>query len=182
MSPRNAATLEALQGRRPQEPTSAIPREVMDFQLTSPLQLDSKCVREVFLREAPSGCSPGRGCTNEMLRVCLDGHELLQLLFSASEDFARGSVPPTVGRVLMVATMTALQKPDGGEEGVRGIAKCHGFPEGSSSPRLWNQSVPHSNSLCLQEREQIALRGPHPSPHRCQPRFDSDFNRRRGSS
>ena len=76
--------------------------------------------RSVFA-EAPSGCSPGRGCTNEMLRVCLDDHELLQLLFSAREDFARGSVPPTVDRVLMVATMTALQKPDGGEEGVRGI-------------------------------------------------------------
>ena len=47
----------------------------------------------------PSGCSPGPGrCTNEMLRVCLDDHELFQLLFSASEDFARGTGPSTVGR------------------------------------------------------------------------------------
>ena len=66
-----------------------------------------------------------------MLRVCLDDHELFQLLFSASEDFARGTVPPTVGRVLMVATMTALQKPDGGVRGIatgmafrRLVAKC----------------------------------------------------------
>ena len=61
-----------------------------------------------------------------MLRVCLDDHELLQLLFSASEDFARGTVPPTVGRVLMVATMRALQKPDGGGQRNR---NWHGFPE-----------------------------------------------------
>ena len=116
LAPRNAATLEALQERRLQEPTSAIPREAMDFEPTSPLLLDSKAFAKC-LREAPSGCAPGPGgCTN-------DDHELLQLLFSASEDFARGTVPPTVRRVLMVATMTALQKPDGREEGgVRGIA------------------------------------------------------------
>ena len=97
----------------------------------SPLQLDSKAFAKC-LREAPSGCPPGPGgCTNEMLRVCLDDHELFQLLFSASEDFARGTVPPTVGRVLMVATMTALQKPDGGVRGIatgmafrRLVAKC----------------------------------------------------------
>ena len=86
---------------------------VRSFQPMSPLQLDSKAFAKC-LREAPSGCSPGPGrCTNEMFRVCLDDHELF-LLFSASEEFARGRTPPTVGRVLMVATMTALQKVDGG--------------------------------------------------------------------
>ena len=131
LAPRNAATLEALQGRRPQEPTSAIPCEVMDFQPMSLLQVDSKTFAK-RLREAPSGCSSGPGgCTNEMFRVCSDDHELFQLLFSASEDFARGTVPPTMGRVLMVATMTTLQKPDGEVRGIatgmafrRLVAKC----------------------------------------------------------
>ena len=42
-----------------------------------------------------------------------------EVLHSASEDFATGVVPPTVGRALLLATMTALRKDDGG---VRGIA------------------------------------------------------------
>ena len=42
-----------------------------------------------------------------------------ELLFEAAEDFARGQVPSVVCRSLMLATMTALQKRDGG---VRGIA------------------------------------------------------------
>ena len=60
LAPRNATTLEALQGRRPQDPVSAIPREVLDFQPASPLQLDSKAFAKC-LREAPAGCSPGPG-------------------------------------------------------------------------------------------------------------------------
>ena len=56
LAPRTAATLEALQGRRPQEATSAIPREVMDFQPTSPLQLDSKAfAMPVWLFSRPWG-------------------------------------------------------------------------------------------------------------------------------
>ena len=55
--------------------------------------------------------------------------------------------------------MTALQKPDGKVRGIatgmafrRLVAKCLA----RQLPRLWNQSVPHSSSLCPQEREQIA--------------------------
>ena len=54
-----------------------------------------------------------------MLRVCLDDQETLSLVFEAAQDFARGQVPNVVCRSLMLATMTALQKNDGG---VRGIA------------------------------------------------------------
>ena len=36
------------------------------------------------------------GCTNEMLRLCLEDNDLFQLLHQASEDFASGVVPPTV--------------------------------------------------------------------------------------
>ena len=78
-------------------------------------QIFAKC-----LRTAPSGSSPGPGgCSNEILRVCLDDTETLLLLTAAAEDVARASVPPDVFRVFMLARMTALQKPDGG---VRGIA------------------------------------------------------------
>ena len=43
--------------------------------------------------EAPTGSSSGPGgCTNEMLKVCLDNTEALHLLTSAAEDFARSSV------------------------------------------------------------------------------------------
>ena len=50
------------------------------------------------------------GCTNEMLRTCLDDAETLSLLLQAAEDFARGHVPDDVCRALMLATMTGLQK------------------------------------------------------------------------
>ena len=53
-----------------------------------------------------------------MLRVCLDDVETLALLVSAAEDFARAETP-NVTRSFMLATMTALQKKDGG---VRSIA------------------------------------------------------------
>ena len=74
---------------------------------------------------APSGSSPGPGrCTNEMLRVCLDDHEALLLLTSAAEDFARASVPEGIFNCFSMATMTALQKPEGG---VRGVATSTSF-------------------------------------------------------
>ena len=77
------------------------------------------------LREAPSGSSPGPGgCTNEMLKVCLDNTEALHLLTSAAEDFARSSVPDCIFEAFTMATMTALQKPDGG---IRGIATSTSF-------------------------------------------------------
>ena len=57
------------------------------------------------------------------LRVCLDDVETLALLVSAAEDFARAETPD-VTRSFMLATMTALQKKDGG---VRGIATGTSF-------------------------------------------------------
>ena len=63
-----------------------IPQAVVDFVPESPLQLDAKIFAKC-LRTAPSGNAPGpRGCTNEMLRVCLDDMETLALLTSAAED------------------------------------------------------------------------------------------------
>ena len=81
--------------------------------------LFSKC-----LASAPSGSAPGPGgCTNEMLKVCLDDAEVSQLLFLAAQDMARAQIPESA-RTFMLATMTALQKKDGG---VRGIATGTSF-------------------------------------------------------
>ena len=77
------------------------------------------------LQSAPSGCAPGPGgCSNEMLRVCLDDCEVFQFLFRAAEDCASASMPESVSKAFMSATMTARQKPDGG---VRGIATGTSF-------------------------------------------------------
>ena len=52
------------------------------------------CSRSVCAKP-PSGSSPvPGGCTNEMLRLCLEDNDLFQLLHS---DFASGAVPPTSG-------------------------------------------------------------------------------------
>ena len=81
--------------------------------------MDAKLFAEC-LRSALSGCSPGPGgCSNEISKVCLDDHEGLKLLLSATEDFAKAAVPDSVFKAFMVARMTALQKPDGS---IRGIA------------------------------------------------------------
>ena len=104
-------TLAELQGRRPQVRSMEIPQNVMEFVPDRLVQLDltlfTKCL---FCAVHP---------TNEMLRVCLDNHELFQLLFRAAEDCATADMPEPVRKAFMFATMTALQRPDGG---VRGIA------------------------------------------------------------
>ena len=55
--------------------------------------------------------------------MCLNDNDTLQLLTMAADDFARAQTPATAG-ALMMATMTALQKKDGG---VRGIATGTSF-------------------------------------------------------
>ena len=91
LAPHTSETLDELRARRPQESSSPISREVMDF--------------------APESLS------NEILRVCLDDAELLGLLCSAAEDFARAAMPGEAMRPFMLASMTALQKRDGGVRG-----------------------------------------------------------------
>ena len=114
-TPRNAATLEELRRRRPQQQ-----RAVTNFVLEDELVLDSKLFADYCLRSAPSGSAPGPGgCTNEILRVCLDNKETLLMLLAAGQEFARATVPDTIFRSFMLANMTGLRKKDGG---VRGIA------------------------------------------------------------
>ena len=95
----------------------------MEF-ITEGVKLDSKlfvtCLRSVL-----SGWSPfPGGCTNEMLRVCSDDPEALLLLTSAVEGFARASVPEGIFNCFTMATMTALQKREGG---IRAVATSTSF-------------------------------------------------------
>ena len=119
LAPRNEDTLQQLRNRPPQEQLRAVPSEVLEFQPSREFTMDAKLFAEC-LRSALSGCSPGPGgCSNEILKVCLDDYEGLKLLLSAAEDFAKAAVPDNVFKAFMVARMTASQKSDGG---IRGIA------------------------------------------------------------
>ena len=94
-----------------------------------------------------------------MLRVCLDDGEVFQLLFRAAEDCASASMPESVRKAFMSATMTALQKTDGG---VRGIATGTSFRRlvaktlADSSEKLGNRLVLRSISPCPHELAQTA--------------------------
>ena len=97
---------------------------MLDFVPQHPLILDSSKFAK-FLRTAPTGSSPWPGgCTNEILKVCLEDTETLELLTSAAGDFARATVPRKMSECFMLASMTALQKRDGG---VRGLATGTSF-------------------------------------------------------
>ena len=124
LAPKTRETLEELQCKRSQRRVQEIPVEVMDFMPQRPVTLNAR-VFAASLRGAPNGSSPGPGgCSYEMLKVCFDDGELLQLLTAAAEDFARASVPQEIFRAFQKAHMTALAKKDGG---VRGIATGTSF-------------------------------------------------------
>ena len=107
LSPKTEGTLEELRRRRPQAALRQIPQEVMDYAPDSPLALDMKIFAKC-LRAAPAGSSAGPGgCSNEMLKVCLDDQETCQLLFLAAEDFARHTAP-NVSQCFMLANLTVM--------------------------------------------------------------------------
>ena len=158
LAPKTLETLAQLQERRPQERVREIPREVMEIVPDRPLQLDFKLFTKC-LQNAPSGCAPGPGgCTNEMLRTCLDDPEVFQLLFRAAEDCESASRPETVRRAFMSASMTALHKPD---RGVRGIATGTSFRRlvARTLARQFGKAVEatcaRSNLHCQREPAQI---------------------------
>ena len=124
LAPKTADTLRELQEKRPVAQMREIPPAVLEYTPERLLDLDADLFGQC-LSSAPSGTAPGPGgCANEMLIVCLDDGEVLQLLFRAAEDAARGEMPQSVCRAFMSATMTVLQKKDGG---VRGIATGTSF-------------------------------------------------------
>ena len=96
LAPKTAETLTEFRSHRPQVLLREIPQEVMQFEPKSPLHLDLK-IFSVWLRSAQSGSAPGPGGrTNEMLKVCLDDEETLQLLGLVAADFARATSPRSV--------------------------------------------------------------------------------------
>ena len=102
LAPGNEDTLREMQSRRPQQVQRPIPRQVLEFQPDSPVEVD----RNTFvksLKSAPKGSSPG----------------IFDLFFEAVSSLAQARVPAEVSAALMGARLTVLAKPDGG---VRGIA------------------------------------------------------------
>ena len=100
------ATLTELRCRGPQAQLREIPEEVMQFVPEVPLQLNMK-IFAFCIRSAPAGSAPGSGgCTNEMLKVCLDDAETFQLLGLAAADFARSRVPPNAMHCFTMETLT----------------------------------------------------------------------------
>ena len=90
----------------------------------SPLQLGLQALRKVSCAKPRPDLAPApEGAPTRWCGCALRTNDLIQLLRSASEDFASGAVHPGVGRALMLATMTALRK----EDGVRGIASGLAF-------------------------------------------------------
>ena len=76
LAPKNDETFRGLQDRRPQEQARPIPREVLEFEPSQPLRLDTRTFFDC-LRSTPAGSAPGPGgCSYEMLKVCLDDPEV----------------------------------------------------------------------------------------------------------
>ena len=177
LSPKTEGTLDEFRRRRPQAALRPIPQVVMDYAPDSPLVLDMK-IFVSCLRTAPGGSSAGPGgCSNEMLKVCLDDQETCQLLFLAAEVFARGTAP-NVSHCFMLANLTALQKKDGG---VRGIATGDHIQKISGqNPRQTVQSPGHSSmrsiSVCTVHFCRGRLRG-----SRCQSNRRCRRRKRRSS-
>ena len=80
--------------RRPAQPRSPIPQEILRFQ-------------------------PVRGMTTEHFRPFLDSSRDTHMFFVVGEFLARGQIPDGVAQIIKRGRMTALQKPGGGS--VRGI-------------------------------------------------------------
>ena len=132
MAPKTLEILEKLRRKRCQSRVQPIALDVMEFTPETPVELDAR-VFATSLRSAPRGSVAGPGgCTYEMLQVCLDDVELLQMLTSAAEDFARAAVPRVVFKAFQKANMTALLKRDGG---------VRGFATGTSFLRLVAKSL-----------------------------------------
>ena len=107
-----------MQSKRPQAQVRPIAAEVLHFQ-PERLRLD----RRVFvdaLRSAARGSAPGPGgMTYDHLKVILDDEGMLGLLGDVAEDLACAEVPRDIANALVLSSMVALRKQDGG---VRGIA------------------------------------------------------------
>ena len=99
LAPRTDETLNLLQERRPQEQIRPIPEEMLAFTPRSHCNCRRRCSSSASGK--PSWQCVRPGCSNEILHVCLDDGELLQLHLAA-QDFARGEALPEVSRLFMM--------------------------------------------------------------------------------
>ena len=77
LAPKNGATLGELRRHSPQMQLREIPHAVLETQPERALTLD-QTIFHSCLQGSPSSVAPGPGgCTNEILRVCLDDAEIL---------------------------------------------------------------------------------------------------------
>ena len=104
LAPKTMETLNELRARRRQARQSPMPQEAVDFEPQSPLSLDGHRFQGVLQDQQDV----------RTLRVCL---EILDLLTSAADDFARAAVPAEITRCFMLVSMTALQKAMGEHAG-----------------------------------------------------------------
>ena len=94
LAPRNNVTLEELRWQRPQEQQSAIPQEIPEVFSRKSSAGSAPCVCGLSHQHLWAAPPDQKGATCELLRVCLDDHETLDLLCSAAEDFARAACAP----------------------------------------------------------------------------------------
>ena len=89
----------------------AIPREVLEWEPETPVQIDRKMFMK-SLKTAPKGSSPGPGgCTYEHLRVLLEEVATVEFLLEAASSLAQTKVPQEIAEALTCARLTALSKP-----------------------------------------------------------------------
>ena len=138
LAPQNDETFGELRGRRAQERESPIPQSA-GFRSSVTVILDSSKFAKCF-QTAPTGSSLGPGgCTNEILKVCLEDTERFELLTSAAENLVRAIVPRDVSVCSVLISIIVLPKR---RRGVRGIAIGTSFRRllaSASSPRRWKQ-------------------------------------------
>ena len=119
VAPGTEETLNALRDmdRRPL-PRDPIPEEIRAANPSNPLELD----KDEFLhnlRTARRGAAGGpSGMRNEHLRPLLDNAEDCTKFFEISQAFAQAKLPEEMVSVLRMGQMTALQKANGGIQGI----------------------------------------------------------------
>ena len=122
LAPKTLDTLEQLQERRPQIRVKEIFQEVMGFVPDRPLELDvqvfTKCLQSAPGVLRVQGSAPTRCCECALISSFSGQPKIVQQ------------------QAFMSATMTALQKPDGG---VRGHCNRHIFPTTGGTP-VWKGS------------------------------------------
>lgn len=121
LAPGTTDTLEAIRDpqRRPPAPRRPIPNHLLSPSCGSAaLRLEPQEVCEA-LRTAKRGTAPGlSGMSLDLLKLCIEEAEALQLLAHALTQVACGEVPPAILAVLTRGRLTALAKPGGGVRGI----------------------------------------------------------------